>query len=194
MLLKDYTFEIILPPCNPNAETVNAVARLSDDISPVLPYLNAVEKGAIYNPNRPSLSFSHEGKRIVLTPHEIAVTKLRDRAEAEALLAWVQGTINRVWAQRDTIVPSEESRAQLKLLDVYQHLPRTNCRACGQATCLAFAARIVAEEADLAECTPLFSGDYEANREALTDALLATGFAVSSQWGGGTEESHEEKQ
>jgi ArsR family metal-binding transcriptional regulator len=188
MLLKDYTFEVVRPPCNPNAETVNAVARLSDDISAVLPYLNAVEKGAVYHPNRPSLSFSHEGKRFVLTPREIAVTKLRDRAEAEAMLAWAQETLNRVWAQRDTIVPSEESRAQLKLLDVYKHLPRTNCRACGQATCLAFAARIVAEEADLTECASLFSGDYEADREALTDALLAAGFAVSSELVGSQKE------
>ena len=187
MLLKDYTFEVVRPQCNHNAETVNVVARVSADLSPVLPYLNAVEKGAVYSPNRPSLSFSHEGKRFVLTPHEIAVTKLRDRAEAEIMLAWLQETLNRVWAQRETIVPSDESRAQLQLLDVYKRLPRTNCRACGQATCLAFAGRLVAEAADLTECALLFSGDYEGDREVLTDALLAAGFAVSSELAGSQE-------
>ena len=44
MLLKDYSFETMLPECNPMAETINAIAHLSDDIGEVLPYLAAVIK------------------------------------------------------------------------------------------------------------------------------------------------------
>lgn len=37
-------------------------------------------------------------------------------------------------------------------LDLYRHLPKTNCGRCGAATCLAFAAAVIAGEKDLPDC------------------------------------------
>lgn len=40
-------------------------------------------------------------------------------------------------------------------LDLYKHLPRTNCGDCGIASCLAFAAAVIKEEKRLADCPHL---------------------------------------
>ena len=41
MLIENYDLEIFTPPCDPGAERYAARARLTVDISEVLPYLNA---------------------------------------------------------------------------------------------------------------------------------------------------------
>jgi acetyl-CoA decarbonylase/synthase complex subunit gamma len=51
-------------------------------------------------------------------------------------------------------------------LDIYKHLPKTNCKECGVATCLAFAMKVAGGQAGLDQCPRL---DDKA-REALSDA------------------------
>ncbi len=43
----------------------------------------------------------------------------------------------------------------ISILDLYKALPRTNCGACGQPTCMAFAARVIAESEALGQCPQL---------------------------------------
>ena len=40
----------------------------------------------------------------------------------------------------------------LTAMDIFKLLPRTNCRDCGQATCLAFAMLIAQKRAKLEDC------------------------------------------
>ena len=53
MLIEKYDLEVFTPPCDPGAERYAARARLGTNIEPMLPYLNAVLKGAEYNPAAP---------------------------------------------------------------------------------------------------------------------------------------------
>jgi len=62
MILREYTLKIEFPPCDFSAQTVNAIAELSDDIREVLPYLNTIIKGCTYFPDDGILRFSKEGK------------------------------------------------------------------------------------------------------------------------------------
>lgn len=171
MLLKGYTLKMISPECNPFAMTANAVAELSDDVSAVLPYLNAVLKGARYDPRGMSLIFQREGHRVVLQPRQAAVTKLEDEAEARQVMDWLVETINRTWEQRGDIEPDHRATRQPGLLEIYRMLPGGNCRVCGEATCLAFATKLLREEVDLAACSPLFTEQHTDAREKLL-ALL----------------------
>ncbi len=50
MLIDGYDIEVFTPPCEPGAERFAARARLTTDISVVLPYLNATLRGAVYHP------------------------------------------------------------------------------------------------------------------------------------------------
>ena len=44
---------------------------------------------------------------------------------------------------------------ELSPIEIYQSLPRTNCKECGESNCMAFAAKLVNREAILDACTPL---------------------------------------
>jgi len=68
MLLRHYKPEIVLPPCDPGRETINAIGHIVGDISAVFPYLNAILPAAQYNPDAQILRFPFEGHMVTLQP------------------------------------------------------------------------------------------------------------------------------
>ena len=50
---------------------------------------------------------------------------------------------------------------ELSPIEVYQLLPRTNCKECGETNCMAFAAKLVNREATLHECPPLLEPKHK---------------------------------
>jgi ArsR family metal-binding transcriptional regulator len=142
MLLRGYRKEIFRPECNPQFQSLHCIAHLDEDITEVLPYLNTVLGGHQYFREPPALTFKHHGKLITLHPREIAVNALRDEAEADKILEWLKGEINETWEKRSEIRPSFETPARPKILEILKLLPRTNCRDCGQPTCMVFAAQV----------------------------------------------------
>ncbi len=172
MLIEQYDLEVFTPPCDPGAERFSAVARLVTDIREVLPYLNATLRGAVYNAAAPALTWKKGGHNIAFHPYEIAVSNVEDR---DAAIAEVEGLIrlvNRTWEQRAEIEPSYEVRRRPGLMEVYKLLPRTNCKACGQATCFVFANKLVAGHVRLPDC-PLLSEPQYAEQQAQLADLLA---------------------
>lgn len=180
MLLRGYDkIETFFPPCHPGeVETVTATAELTDDISPVFPYLNAIQKGTIYDPQRQTLNFKQGGRGITLYSRKALVTNLKDREEAEKFLERLRDLINKTYERREEIEPSYKSRAKLTVLDLYKLLPRTNCGECGEPTCMAFATKLVGEEVEVERCRPLFAAEYQEMRERLLGLLDEAGYAV----------------
>jgi len=182
MLLESYTYEISLPPCNHGAQTVNAIAKLSNDISGVFPYLNAVVKGCIYDHDEKILMLKHEGKTITMYPRMIAITKLRDEEEAKGILEWLKDLINRTYERRSEIIPNYRRKSELKVMDIFKLLPRINCRECGEMTCLAFATKLLREEIEVQRCKPLFSDErYANNRDKLLKMMEEAGFTLGTR-------------
>jgi ArsR family metal-binding transcriptional regulator len=176
MLLKDYKFKLVFPECNPSATTVNALADLSDDISEVLPYLNAIIKGCFYNPDAGTLRFVKDGRVITLYPTLAAVSRLKDEIEAREVLDSLKELINNTYEKREQIKPSYKKGDELKVMDIYKLLPGTNCKECGEPTCFAFANKIVRQEANVSKCTPLHSQENSARREKLVAMLELAGY------------------
>ncbi|HIE52943.1 MAG TPA: acetyl-CoA decarbonylase/synthase complex subunit gamma, partial [Armatimonadetes bacterium] len=52
----------------------------------------------------------------------------------------------------------------LTALEIYKHLPKTNCRECNFPTCLAFAMQLAAKKASLDQC-PYVSEEAKAALE-----------------------------
>jgi len=50
---------------------------------------------------------------------------------------------------------------ELSPIDVYMLLPRTNCKECGEANCMAFATKVVNREVSIELCPPLLEKKYE---------------------------------
>lgn len=182
MLLRAYKYRAMLPECNPSAETVNALAVLSDDVREVLPYLNAAVPGAVYDHAAGTLRFKHQGKAITIYPRRVAISNLKDEDEARATLEWLKETLNRLYEKRKDLAPSYRRGRELKPLEVYKLLPRTNCGVCGEPACLAFAAKLVAQEVAVGQCAPLFTEEHRARREELMVALRAAGYEVPAAY------------
>ena len=56
----------------------------------------------------------------------------------------------------------------LKALDIFKNLPKTNCKKCGNPTCLAFAMKLAQKKASLDECPDV----SEAGKAALEGASV----------------------
>lgn len=161
MLLQGYTLEIFKSKCQSEAQGVHCFAHLDNDVAAVLPYLNTVLGGFVYTREPPALTLKNYGKLITIHPRKIAVNALRDREEAEKIVAWLQREINETWERRTEIEPSTESARQPVLLEVLKLLPRTNCRECREPTCLVFAAKVIEGAKDQHDCPPMTEGNRQ---------------------------------
>jgi ArsR family metal-binding transcriptional regulator len=166
MLVKQYCPKFVRPP-NPTAHHLRCYAHLDADISEVLPYLNTVLKGHQFCPEPPSLTLKYHAKLITLTSHEIAINMVKDQTEAGDILEWLKQEINTTWERRGDITPSFEVAEPPRVLAVLKFLPRTNCRACGQPTCMVFAVQVCQGAQGLAACSCLDPENLQGLREYL---------------------------
>jgi ArsR family metal-binding transcriptional regulator len=178
MLLEQIdNFDIFRPKMDATKEVLHAIATFQADISPSFPYINAELGGWDYDRlNQVLLLKLADGKWITLHPRKIAIRGIRDLEEAQALLTWIKGQINDIFARRETITPRYLSQAGLKIMDILKLLPRTNCRACGYAACMAYAAALREGEISLADCPPLWEDNYREPREKLQAYLASFGW------------------
>jgi ArsR family metal-binding transcriptional regulator len=171
------TFEIFRPKMDAAKEVLHAIATFAADISYALPYVNAELGGWDYNQaNQVLLLKMSDGKWITLHPQKIAIRGIKDIEEAHALLTWIQGQINDIYARRHTITPRRVSQAGLKVMEILKLLPMTNCRACGYATCMAYAAALREGEISLPDCPPLGEEKYLEKRFKLQAYLESFGW------------------
>jgi ArsR family metal-binding transcriptional regulator len=171
------TFEIFRPKMDATKEVLHAIATFQADISPTLPYVNAELGGWDYDQaNQVLLLKLSDGKWITLHPQKIAIRGIRDLDEAHALLAWIQAQINDIYELRQTITPRFVSQAGLKIMEILKLLPMTNCKACGYATCMAYAAALREGEISLQDCPPLGEEKYREKREKLQAYLKSFGW------------------
>ena len=139
MLLRGYREEISRPACNNTFQSLHCIAHLDEDIGGALPYLNAVLGGDTYIKDPPSVTFKIQGKLITVHSRKIAVNALKDEAEAHHIIEWLKKEVNDAWENRDKIVPKYDGKSKPHILQIYKLLPKTNCRKCGQPTCMMFA-------------------------------------------------------
>ncbi len=169
MLLTGYRLEVFNNQCMPGAMTVNCFAHLDQDVSAVLPYLNAVLGGLGYVQDPPAVTFQAHGKLITVHSRKIAVNALQDKAQARKIIDWLQREINQAWEKRAEITPRYTGAGRPQVIDILKALPRTNCRECGSPTCMVFAVRIVEGVKGVDDCPPL---DAE-NKKRLQQYLVA---------------------
>jgi ArsR family metal-binding transcriptional regulator len=167
MLLETYSKEIFRPECNPGFESLHCFAHLEQDVGEVLPFLNAELGGFEYVDDPPSVTFRSQGKIITVHPKMIAVNALKDEAEADKILEWLKREINQAWENRDSIEPSYDSAPRPQVFEILKMLPNTNCKNCGQPTCMVFAAQ-AAEGGRWAKDCP----ELDQERAARLDAYL----------------------
>jgi ArsR family metal-binding transcriptional regulator len=178
MLFHSYKITRVLP-CLADPMKIRVIAEVSDEIHEALPYLNAILRGCIYN--HPANTLTIRKDQILITLHALHITlaKIEDENEAEELLSWLKDLINETYEKRNQIEPNYSMAAELKALDLFKLLPGTNCKQCGEPTCLAFAVKLVGRDIEIRKCDPLFSEKYQEKQKVLLELLQAAGYEVS---------------
>lgn len=161
MLLQNYRVEIFRPECNASFQSLHCHLHLQDDISEVIPYLNGHLGGFSYTASPPSVMFKIHGRLIAVHSRKISINALQDKDEARKIVDWLVREINETWQNRHKIQPEFGTAQKPLIIEVLKHLPQTNCRECGQPTCLVFASLIVEGAKDVENCGHLQSDDLE---------------------------------
>ncbi|KYH33421.1 (Fe-S)-binding protein [Neomoorella mulderi] len=157
--------------CLADAEKIRLQAVLSQDIEELLPYLNTVIKNAVYNHYAKNLTFMKEFRLITLYPRKLTMAKAVNMTDALQVLDWLKDLINDTHRRQKEISPTFTKKERPTALQIYKWLPGTNCRRCGQLTCLAFATRLLSGENALADCLPLAEAENSERFNALQGLL-----------------------
>ncbi len=169
-------------PCLAEPGKIIIVGKPSRAIDAVLPLLNAMLPNVIsYTPRTSTLVLRRKPGFITLRHDTVYITQVKDVDEGIALLGAVRDLLNQTWDLRHEINPRNDERRTPRPLDVWELLPRTNCRACGEATCMAFAFALLEARCKLDECVPLMQPDATGPRETLR-GLLGHFEPVNSVW------------
>ncbi len=142
-------------PCMADEKKIRLIGYFDRDIAEMLPYINAVIKGASYNKGASTLTYGKERRLINLYNIKVTIAKADDIIDAWVILDEVKKLVNDTYRRRNDIKPSYEEKVKVNALQIYGWLPKTNCRACGEATCLAFACKLLLGEQKLLKCVPL---------------------------------------
>jgi ArsR family metal-binding transcriptional regulator len=162
VLLNNYRKQIFQPECNNSFQSLHCIAHLDEDIGEALPYLNAVLDGDSFIKEPPSVTFKMNGKLVTLHSRKIAINALKDEAEADHVLEWLRKEINEAWENREKVTPKYTGKAKPHILEIYKLLPKTNCRECGQPTCMMFASLATEGIKGAQDCPQLFGDSLQA--------------------------------
>ncbi|MCX5669184.1 MAG: hypothetical protein NTX89_03585 [Candidatus Omnitrophica bacterium] len=165
-------------PCMADEKKIRLIGYFNRDITEILPYINAVIKGASYNKGASTLTYAKERRLINLYNIKITIAKADDIIDAWVILDEVKNLVNNTYSSRDIIKPNYEEKVKVTALQIYGWLPKTNCRACGEATCLAFACRLLQGEQKLSKCAPLSTElKFAENNKIMQEMAEALGVA-----------------
>jgi ArsR family metal-binding transcriptional regulator len=143
-LIHSYQIGLEASGCHPGADWYRLVITLPDNISEILPYLNAeLASPTDYRHEQEFLLWKNSGKVYAFRPNEISIATVSDNDEARKLTDNIIATVNSIWQRRDEISPSFEGQKPIpNVMAILKILPKSNCKECGFATCMAFAAEV----------------------------------------------------
>lgn len=170
---------VLLAPCVADPDRLRLIAHLGGDLAEALPYLNAELPQGSYVVALPVLTFMDGPRMVSVFRDRIAVAKAGDIVDAWTALERVRVLVNDVWERRAQITPSFELRQRPSALEILKRLPGTNCKACGQATCMAFAWAVWRGEAEPRLCAPVFEGERGDLKEALL--TICSGLGIGGE-------------
>ena len=159
-------------PCLAEPGKIIIIGKPSRALAEVLPYLATLPGIIAWNPEASTLTFRRPHGFMTLYTDKVYITQVRDAAEGLELLVALTDAVNAVWDKRLELVALTTKKRAPRHLDIWELLPRTNCKQCGEATCMAFAVGLLQQKRELAECLPMMADSALADRSAMLVNLL----------------------
>ena len=159
-------------PCLAEPGKIIVTGKPSCLLDNVLPYLAALPNVIGFNSDTLTLTLRRQPGFITIYRQRITITQVKDVDEELALLNALKDAINATWEHRHELTPITQSKRPPRPLDVYVVLPQTNCRECGQPTCMAFAVNLLTGKTTLNRCQPLQENPAYIERKTALEAML----------------------
>jgi ArsR family metal-binding transcriptional regulator len=125
-----------------------------------------------FNAERCTLTFRRQPGLLTLQSNEVYATQVKDLDEGLGLLSALVESINAVWEHREELTAVKKSSRMPGPLDIWALLPETNCKDCGEPTCMAFAVGLLQSRRLLLECEVLKSDVNFTERRTTLEAML----------------------
>ncbi len=151
---------VVMAPCIADSAKIRLIVHIAGNLSGVFPYLNTEMPQAMYSRETETFTYMDAHRLVTLYPQRITLAKADDLVDAWHSLEKIRCRANDTWGRRHSLAPSWEMRQKPPALEIYKRLPRTNCGACGEKTCLAFALRLHNGEVSPLLCAPVFSEEH----------------------------------
>lgn len=159
-------------PCLAEPGKIIIIGRPSRALAEVLPYFATLPGIIAWNPEACTLTFRRTHGFMTLYSDKVYITQIKDAAEGLELLDALKEAVNAVWEQRSELIALTTKKRAPRHLDLWELLPRTNCKQCGEATCMAFAVGLLQQKRELAECPALMADPALADRRATLESML----------------------
>lgn len=159
-------------PCLAEPGKIIVVGKPGSSLTKVIPYLATLPGIIAFNPETCTLTFRRQPGFVTLTPDRVYITQVRNSEEGLELLSALRDAINATWDQRHNLKPASKKKQAPNHLDIFTLLPQTNCKQCGEATCLAFAVNLILHKRVLEDCSPLQQDIAFTDRRATLKAML----------------------
>jgi ArsR family metal-binding transcriptional regulator len=147
------------------------IGKSSRSLDEVLPYLAALPGVIGYNPQAHILTFRRQPGFLTLYSDRVYITQVSNVEEGLILLKALADAINATWEGRADLVARTAARRAPRPLDIWTLLPQTNCKQCGESTCMAFACNLLLNKRELAECLPLHEDPTFSAQRATLEAI-----------------------
>lgn len=162
-------------PCLAEPGKIIVVGRPARCLDEVLPFLATLPNVITYNPAAGTLTFRRQAGFLTLYPDRVYITKVSNVDEGLSLLAALTDAINATWEHRHLLMPATTPRRAPRPLDVWALLPQSNCRQCGERTCMAFAFALLQGQRTLDECPTLRDDPALTDQRAALLGVLGVG-------------------
>ena len=159
-------------PCLAEPGKIIVIGKPNQPLDDVLSYMATLPGIIAYNPDARTLTFRRTPGFLTLYSDKVYITQVRDVEEGLELLTALKDAINTTWEHRHELVAVTARRRAPRPLDVWSLLPQTNCKQCGEATCMAFAVGLLQQTRALVECLLLQTNGDFADRRAALEAML----------------------
>jgi ArsR family metal-binding transcriptional regulator len=158
VLIDKENLRITCEQWHPGDDEWVAKAAVPVDLTPLMPYVNAVARRPEFYTDTPAVVWMHADRKVAIRPYEIAVSHVVDSEDAAEEVGKVVDWLNDLWERREEVTPESEPKSLPPLMSVLKLLPMNNCGECGLATCTAFAVNLIEGDRGMEEC-PFLTGE-----------------------------------
>ena len=155
-----------LLPCIADSTKFRTIASMTPPLGGVLKVLEPLFPRGRYS-DRIGALITQKGEVIttIYATGKVTMTMVKNEGEAKEMLDSLKETINEAIAKG--VAPAPREKVRVEAMEIYNYLPKTDCKDCGEQSCYTFAIKLMAGETSMDKCTPLKDSKYAVNQEHL---------------------------